>query len=222
MPAGVTAIDKHPYAPLRRFPAAAATDAPGMPPLDTFGRVAGSPPSNPATQPWTDDFVPTYTAFFPEYWLTGIQTETEIRDLSPYTTLIYGVPHGRYTHPPGGRPPTMWVTEFNMDPTGTGMSQAAIAHMQAKAVLRFLVSWVNKGVAAVDFYAAKMAPLALVSSRSSPQLMRAMAPTRAPPRGADDAGDEPTGRRVCGCTAARQNAAPEPPANRGLLRPRPV
>ena len=163
VPAGVTAIDKHPYAPLRRFPAAAVNDEPGQPPLDAFGRVAGRPPSDPATQRWTDDFVPRYTAFFPEYWLTGIQTETEIRDLSPYTTLIYGVPHGRYTHPPGGRPPTTWVTEFNMDPTGTALSQAAIAHMQAKAALRFLVSWVNKGVTAVDFYAAKMAPLALVS-----------------------------------------------------------
>lgn len=161
--AGVTAIDKHPYAPLRRFPAAAATDAPGMPPLNAFGHAAGKAPDNPRTQPWIDDFVPTYTAFFPEYWLTGIQTETAIRDLSPYTTTIYGEPHGRNTHPPGGHSPTMWVTEFNMDPTGTGMPPAAIEHMQAKAVLRFLSSWVNKGVTAVDFYAAKMAPLALVN-----------------------------------------------------------
>ena len=38
-------------------------------------------------------------AFFPEYWLSGLQTETLIRDLSPVTTYVYGTPHGRHTAP---------------------------------------------------------------------------------------------------------------------------
>jgi hypothetical protein len=173
-PRGLTAIDKHPYINMRRFPKDSANDAPGIRPLDALGHTDGTRDS--ASNRWRDNFVPTYDAFFPEYYLTGIQTENLVRDLSPITTEINGTPHGRLTKPKGGRAPTMWVTEWNMDPSGADPSNPAnvggpplahltngdVRHMQAKAVLRFLCAWVNKGVSAVDFFAAKAQNLALV------------------------------------------------------------
>jgi hypothetical protein len=161
-PAGLTAIDKHPYAALRVFPRDAvfgherAIDALG---LVSAKRVEGR---------WIDRFVPRYTAFLPEYALTAIQTESLVRDLSPYTTRIYGVPHGRYTHPPGGPPPQVWVTEWNLDPGDAlaggdaGPLTAAERHLQAKAALRALVAYVNKGVGAFYYYAALDQRLGLI------------------------------------------------------------
>jgi hypothetical protein len=173
-PPGLTAIDKHPYKNMRRFPQDAVNDAKGVRPLDALGHPDGT--YNKATNRWRDNFVPTYDAFFPEYYLTAIQTEHLIRDLSPITTDISGTPHGRRTKPKGGHAPTMWVTEWNMDPSGADPSNPAnaggprlarltdrdVRHMQAKAVLRFLTAFVNKGVSAVYFFAAKARSLALV------------------------------------------------------------
>jgi hypothetical protein len=172
----LTAIDKHPYAGIRRFPQDSVNDAPGIRPLDALGRTDGT--RNSATKRWRDNFVPTYDAFFPEYYLTAIQTENLIRDLSPITTDINGIPHGRLTKPKGGPAPTMWITEWNMDPSGADPSNPAnvggpplahlkdgdVRHLQAKAVLRFLTAFVNKGVSAVYFFAAKAGNLALVDS----------------------------------------------------------
>jgi hypothetical protein len=166
-PRGLTAIDKHPYQGMRRFPNDAANDAPGIRPLDALGRPDGT--RDGATNRWRGDFVPAYDAFFPEYYLTAIQTEHLIRDLSPITTDMNGTPHGRFTKPKGGQAPTMWVTEWNMDPSGADPSNPAnvggpplahltggdARHLQTKAALRFLTSFVNKGVAAVYFYSAK-------------------------------------------------------------------
>src|SRR5207248_1855208 len=94
--------------------------------------------------------------FLPEYYLTGIQTEFMERDLSPITTSIGGVPHGRYTKPAAAAaPPQVWITETNIDPTGAGpLTVADKRHLQAKAALRTLSAFVNKGVSAVYFYAA--------------------------------------------------------------------
>ena len=100
-PPGLTAISKHPYKKIRRFPQDAANDAPGIRPLDALGRPAGT--LDKKTNRWKDDFIPTYDAFFPEYYLNAIQTEHLIRDLSPITTDLNGTDHGRSTHPPGAR-----------------------------------------------------------------------------------------------------------------------
>ena len=88
-----------------------------------------------------------------------------IRDLSPITTTLNGVEHGRSTHPPGAAPPGVWVTEMNIDPAGApaGMQPANRLHFQAKAALRTLVSFVNKGVSNVDLFAAKDGNFALVA-----------------------------------------------------------
>jgi hypothetical protein len=173
-PRGLTAIDKHPYQGMRRFPKDSANDAPGIRPLDALGHPDGTRDS--ATNRWRGDFVPTYDAFFPEYYLTAIQTEHLIRDLSPITTDINGTPHGRFTKPKGGQAPTMWITEWNMDPSGADPSNPGnvggpplahltggdVRHLQAKAALRFLTAFVNKGVSAVYFFAAKDPNLGLI------------------------------------------------------------
>jgi hypothetical protein len=142
VPAGVTAIDKHPYPPApQRFPADAVFN--GIKPLDALGQVDGTADASGA---WHDAFVPSYTAFLPEYALTAIQTETLVRDLSPITTSIYGVPHGRSTHRTGAPPPQVWVTEWNI---------AVQRQLQAKSALRGLVAFVGAGVRAFYYYAAR-------------------------------------------------------------------
>ena len=97
------------------------------------------------------------TLFFPEYFLTGIQTETLMRDLSPIQTPVDGVPHGATTHPPGGPAPANWVTEVNLDAAVArrlGMPAADIPELQAKAALRFYLAYAGEGAAAVDLFAA--------------------------------------------------------------------
>ncbi len=173
-PVGLTGISKHPYMGIRRFPQDAANHAAGNRPLNALGEPDGV--YDPATNSWRDNFVPTYDSFFPEYHLSAVQTEHLVRDLSPITTDVYGTPHGRFTKPDGGAPPAMWVTEWNLDPTGADpsdpanldagpiatLSEADRKHLQAKGALRFFTSWVNKGGAAAYLYAAKHGNLSLV------------------------------------------------------------
>ena len=107
----------------------------------------------------TESFTPTYDAFFPEWFLTGEQTETLVHDLSPVPSLIGKVEHGRRTHPPGADPPQVWITEINLrpwsGPTSPGdMSPADRSHVASKNVLRYLTAYVNKGMTALDLYAA--------------------------------------------------------------------
>jgi hypothetical protein len=161
-PPGLTAIDKHPYSGWLSFPREAQVD--GTRPLNGLGEPSG----------WRDAlgiheaFTPTYDAFFPEYFLSGIQTETLIHDLAPAPSTIEGVAHGRYTHPPGSSPPAMWITEVNLSPTSgptprQEMSSADVSHTMAKDTLRYLVAYVNKGVRAIDLFAADAGTLSLVS-----------------------------------------------------------
>jgi hypothetical protein len=165
VPAGVTAIDKHPYPPPpRRFPAEAVFN--GIKPLDALGRVDGAADAGGA---WHDAFVPSYTAFLPEYALTAIQTETLVRDLSPLTTSVYGVPHGSETHRRGEAPTQVWVTEWNIDPAQALASTPAAVqrHLQAKSALRGLVAFVGAGVRAFYYYAARDPHLGLIDPHSS-------------------------------------------------------
>lgn len=158
---GITAIDKHPYMDAMQFPSQTIYN--GDRPVDALGQLDGTLVDGN----WVDTFVPTFTSLFPEYWLTDIQTETEIRDLAPFPNDIYGGLHGRYTHPLDAPAPQMWLTELNLDagsvnftltsPTGgatSSMSAADVSHFEAKAILRYLSAWVGKGVTQLDFYAA--------------------------------------------------------------------
>jgi hypothetical protein len=163
-PPGLTALSKHPYQQLIRFPAGALETA--QRPLDAQGRPEGRKVGGHS---WRDDFVPTYDAFFPEYYLSGIQTETMIRDISPIRTVFAGAAHGRATRPKGGAPPQVWITETGLDPRGadpnrrgsprhTSLADASpgeVARFRAKATTRALVAYVNKGATAIDFFAVK-------------------------------------------------------------------
>jgi hypothetical protein len=166
-PVGLTAIDKHPYPKVRSFPRNAEVG--GNRPLNGLGELSGEELWNGGWREWRELFTPTYEAFFPEYFLAGIQTETLIHDLSPVPTKIAGVEHGRYVHAPGGQPTEEWITELNLNPaTGLAraqtMSAADIRHIETKAILRSLVAYVNKGVTAIDFFAARAGNLSLVDS----------------------------------------------------------
>jgi hypothetical protein len=164
VPAGTTALSKHLYASPKSIPSE-YTPEPGIKPLNALGQpdfTTGGTKSSPL---YTPLFVPTYRSDFPEYFLTATQTETVVRDLAPITTTIYGVPHGRHTAPHGQRtPPQVWMTEYNIDPAGASVgtgavpteapAEAAQAHLQAKALLRSLVSMVSEGMTREYFFAA--------------------------------------------------------------------
>ncbi len=149
-PPGLTALSKHPYPRRLRFPADARFD--GIRPVDALGRPDGTLVGDA----WHDTFVPRYDTYFPEYYLTAIQTEHLVRDLSPHVTDVYGTPHGRVTQADGGRPVQVWLTEMGLDPKG--VARGALPRMKAKATLRTLAAWVNKGAGAVYFYAASDGP----------------------------------------------------------------
>jgi hypothetical protein len=169
----LTALDKHPYSGIRHFPQDAVST--GVRPVNALGQPEGWRDTQGL---WHDSFIPTYDSFFPEYFLSGIQTETMVRDLSPITTTIYGTAHGRLTQPAGGQPLQTWITELNMDPSGADPSDpnnvggpplahltaTDVAHLQAKSALRSIAAYVNKGVTAIDFYAAKDGSLSLIDS----------------------------------------------------------
>jgi hypothetical protein len=172
-PAGLTALSKHPYAGLQSFPSGYAFK--NIVPLNAFGERDMEKGSE------TPFFIPTYQSLFPEVTLTATHTETLIRDLAPFTTDIYGFPHGREVGPAGGTPPQEWVTEYNlgigkaavMDPEGTTPASGSSAtltatdeaHFHAKVALRSLVADVSKGIAREYFYAAKAGGLSLVGEQ---------------------------------------------------------
>jgi hypothetical protein len=159
-PPGLTALSKHPYVALRRFPS--SYEASGLRPVDALGLMDTKPKE---ATPFTPLFVPTYESLLPEYTLTGTSTETLIRDLAPFTTDVYDFPHGREVGPPGGPPVQKWVTEYNLSlphGAGAGMTSADRVHFHAKALLRSLVAMVSKGISREYFFAAQAGGLSLV------------------------------------------------------------
>ncbi len=154
LPPGINAIDKHPYEGLQRYPQ--NTEAGGTMPLDAFGLPAFTKVNGQII----DTFDPTYNAFLPEFFLTGIKTETLLREIAPITTYIDGFAMGRDVAPPSGSPPAMWVTETGMDTNDLDLTPPYIVatpaqadHVHAKAALRTYVSFIGKGIQAVDLYA---------------------------------------------------------------------
>ncbi len=164
VPQGVTAIDKHPYhEEPYAFPGAQPFPA-NQRPVNALGTPEGSVDQNGN---WHDSFAPTYTAFFPEYLLSGIQTEFLERDLSPTTTYIGSTAHGRTTKPAGATTaPQDWITETNIDLASSpkALTTADKWHLQAKATLRTLSAYVNKGVSALYLYAVGDGDYAMVDT----------------------------------------------------------
>jgi hypothetical protein len=178
-PAGLTALSKHLYNSPKSFPGAERERA--IRPLNALG--ARDTASKHSFAPL---FVPSYQSAFPEYYLTATSTESIVRDLAPFTTYVYGFPHGREVGPPGGAPVQKWMTEYNLNPgkgvvvgpdehtpqTGSqaGLTPADKAHFQTKAILRSLVSMVGKGMTREYFYHAAPGPLSLIGEEFNTML----------------------------------------------------
>ena len=153
VPVGTNAIDRHPYAQTHNEAPGSWSEA-GIQPVNPQGLPLRA--RNSVIQPI---FTPTFRAFFPEYPLSGIQTETLIRDLSStISSNIQGTIHGANTAPAGGTPPATWITEDNLDGTSAmqnGLPAADMPEFQAKAALRFYLSYASTGAQAIDLYSAK-------------------------------------------------------------------
>ncbi len=161
VPVGTTALSKHLYRGPQYFPRNAVID--GVRPVDALGNSD----STTAGAPYTPRFTPDFASALPEYFLTATQTETLVRDLSPLTNTIYGVPHGRAVGPAGGDPTEVWMTEYNLNtntlmPVPAGhqdqyigtLTDAQRERVQAEVVLRSLVSMVAKGLGREYFFGA--------------------------------------------------------------------
>jgi hypothetical protein len=206
-PPGLTAIAKHPYIEARQFPQSAEISS--VMPLDASGHADGV---SVGEGRWRDQFTPRYTALFPEYYLSAIQTEHLIRDLSPFTTEIYGTPHGRRTRPQANPPPSIWVTEWNMDPgtvrtpNPSGPLAPADRRLQAKAVLRAYLAFMNKGVVAFYVFAASGDRLGIIPPSFFARLRR----TRRYP------GDHAGGPTVGAIRRLSRSFAPASPLKRAM------
>ena len=166
LPAGTTAISKHLYRSERSFPAEDKANT--IAPVNALGQFDFTNTGTATSRVYTPKFVPTYISLFPEYFLTATQTETVVRDIAPMTTKIYANPHGRNVGTSSGSPTQTWMTEYNIEPSGvtpvgpdetspagsTQLSPADDSHLQAKALLRSLVSMIGKGMTREYFYAA--------------------------------------------------------------------
>jgi hypothetical protein len=152
-PVGLTALSKHPYVGAKSYPA--AYNGRQSAPIDALGN------RDTAANSLAPLFMPTYQSLMPEFTISGNWSEDLLRDVAPFTTYVYGFPHGRFVGPAGGTPPQKWITEFNMAPgrgvpmapdgvtpeSGVTLSAADRAHFQAKALLRDVVAMVGKGFA---------------------------------------------------------------------------
>jgi hypothetical protein len=137
-PARVTGISKHCYAQPKAFPAQEQTDSGELNAI----LQQENPPK----------FIPAYSVFFPEYVATAIQTESYIRDISPISTSIYGVMHGRNTRP--GAPCYGWITECGYDPYYASVTDPATAlALKAKSTARYFCFFLNKGCEKVTVFA---------------------------------------------------------------------
>ena len=144
-PPQIHAISKHPYTFRKRYPE------------DEFKNK----PVNALFQPeLKSNFVPpTYTAHFPEYYGTALQTETLVRDMGPITTTIQGKNHGRYARTDlrrGGATP-VWITEVNFSPgqDDPNISAERALAIKAKTTARYFCFYLNKGVTQLHLYAVK-------------------------------------------------------------------
>jgi hypothetical protein len=136
-PARVGALSKHPYPPRLQFPADEQKHVVG---INALGQSA--------------TYSPTYAARFPEYHLTGIQTETALRDMGPITNLVGGAAHGRNARPSGRV--DVWVTEVNLAPVWMDpwIGRDAALALKAKTSARFAAFFLHKGARRVYFYGA--------------------------------------------------------------------
>jgi hypothetical protein len=140
-PTRITAMSAHPYAGKRTFPRDEQR------PRDVNAELVEEHPG----------FVPSYTALFPEYYGTYIQTETVLRDMGPVSTPVGQTVHGRDARIVGGvvAPCPLWFTEIGFAPVEEGVKDrnAALA-LKAKTGARYDCFFVGKGLERIYFYSA--------------------------------------------------------------------
>jgi hypothetical protein len=142
-PPRIGAMSKHPYAGRKNYP--------GDERRDQASINALFQPERPPV------FLPEYTALFPEYYATALQTETLVRDMGPITNTFYGTPRGRYARVVNGRivPCWLWITEVGFAPDENGIKDRSRAlRLKAKTTARYYCFYVNKGVQRLYLYAA--------------------------------------------------------------------
>lgn len=136
-PSRVGGIGKHPYAGRKTYP------------QDERKSTGLDPQGQPL------DWVPSYTALFPEYYGTALQTETLCRDSAPLNTRISAAMHGRHARAAAaGGPCPVWITEVNLPPgEHAGVTEPAVARrLKAKAAARYFTFYLNKGVEKITLY----------------------------------------------------------------------
>jgi len=147
---GLDAINKHPYAGFRQFPEADnGREAYRLQPLNALGQPDGKVEEG-------SYFKPAFGLLMPEYYLCAYQTEHTIRDLSPFTTDLYRTNHGRFTHPEGAPPVTMWITETGIAPDerDKAVTPEAARHIKGKTTLRYFACFVAKGAGFLTLFCA--------------------------------------------------------------------
>jgi hypothetical protein len=142
-PSRVIAISKHPYSSTRKnYPKDEKTSIS----VNALGQEESS------------GFIPTYSAIFPEYAATALQTETIVRDLAPITTDIYGVNHGRMARVINGqvKPVYVWLSEGNISPIedDPNITAERAHYVKAKAAARYTCFYLNKGALQVLLFVA--------------------------------------------------------------------
>jgi hypothetical protein len=154
-PPGVSAISKHPYPPSISFPFAASSSYPE----EDIGRSIALDATGRKTH-----FVPSYSAYFPEYYANVIQTESLCRDLSDTTNDIGHTRHGRLARSLNGQisPVDVWITELGCEPRDFHITEPAKAERFTTAfALRSLFFHLGIGAARVYLFHAYGAPGAL-------------------------------------------------------------
>lgn len=139
-PPRVTALSKHPYAGRVEFP------------KQRRDNLVNALWQNEPKPTW----YPTYSAAFPEYYATYLQTESVIRDLAPITTEIYGTRHGRLARGAGSKvqPVWPWFTEVGWAPNENGVADVEQGmQLKAKTTARYYCFFLNKGVQRLYLYA---------------------------------------------------------------------
>lgn len=145
-PVRISAISKHPYVNRKNFP----KDEQKSERIDALGGIT--------------KFIPEYSALFPEYSATALQTEILLRDAAPFSNKIYDVWHGRDARQVNGRvvPTDVWITEIGFAPNENGITDPSLASaLKAKTTARYYTFYLNKGVTKLHLYSAAAGNLGL-------------------------------------------------------------
>jgi hypothetical protein len=140
-PLRVSAMSAHPYPPRKQYPLE-----------EQSGRRI-----NAMGEEDKSGFIPTYTADFPEYYGTLLQTESVLRDMGPIPSTVGNTLHGRNGRVANGTtvPCPLWFTEIGFAPNENGIpDKSAALTIKAKAAARTECFFIGKGLERIYFFSA--------------------------------------------------------------------